>query len=351
MRIPATIKKKMALPPATPVFTGEKKVEETKITAAIYDEKSVEFKELEVGELESVVRSALALNKKLWIDVVGVHDESLIAKICEVLGIHPLAAEDILNTAQRVKIEDYDDHLFLVLKILLYNETLEIDQLSLVLKKNLVATFEEREYWFLDSIRSRLKSGGRMRKLAGDYLSYTILDAVVDSYFEALLKISDEIEVLEDEVVSGDSTLIGKIHSLKREILAFRNAVWPLRDVLSFFTRVEHELIGEEVKVYYRDVYDHAVRLMEVLETQRELLVSLRDLFLSAVSNKLNEIMKVLTMIATIFIPLSFIAGVYGMNFKYMPELEWKYGYPAVLTVMAVIALVMIAFFRRKGWL
>ncbi|ADC66190.1 magnesium and cobalt transport protein CorA [Ferroglobus placidus DSM 10642] len=347
MHISKELEKKIALPPATPVFVGEKKSEEVKITAAIYDEKSAEFEELKVEDLENI----LNYDKKLWIDVTGIHDEEAISKICDILGIHPLAAEDVLNTAQRVKVEDYDDHLFIVLKILLYDDNLEIDQLSVVLKKNLVVTFKEREYQIFDLIRSRLKKGGRIRKFGVDYLAYAIMDAVVDSYFEALLKISSEVEVLEDEVVSGNSALIGKIHGLKREILAFRNAVWPLRDVLSFFTRVEHDLIGEEVKVYYRDVYDHAVRLMEVLETQRELVVGLRELLLSVLSNKLNEIMKVLTMIATIFIPLSFIASVYGMNFKYMPELEWEYGYPTVLIVMAVIALVEVVFFKKKGWI
>jgi magnesium transporter len=347
MQLPKGIRKKVALPPSTPVFTGEKKVERPRIIAAIYDEQTVEIKELDLSELLS-----LKIDRKLWVDVVGLHDEELIRKTCELFSIHPLVTEDILNTAQRVKIEDYGDQIFVVMKIVAFNNSLELDQIGIVIRQNVLLTFRERDYEFVKAIHQRLQKGGRIRRLGVDYLGYAVMDAIVDSYFVELLKIAEKMEMLEDEVfVNPRSELIQEIHGIKRAILAFRNAVWPLRDVLSFFTRVEHELIGDEVKVYYRDCYDHAVRIIEVLETQRELAVSMRDVYLSSISNKLNEIMKVLTMIATIFIPLSFIAGVYGMNFVNMPELEWEYGYYAVLTAMTLIALLMVAFFRRKGWL
>lgn len=347
MKIPRNIRKKVALPPATPVFTGERKVERSKIITAIYDEETIEIKELDLSDILS-----LKTDKKLWVDVVGLHDEEVVRKVCDFFSIHPLVTEDILNTAQRVKIEDYGDHIFVVMKVVAFNDSLEIDQLSIVIKRNILLTFRERDYEFVKAIHQRLQKGGRIRKLGVDYLAYAVMDAVVDSYFVELLKIAEKMEMLEEEVFANPrNELIQEIHEIKRVILAFRNAVWPLRDVLSFFTRVEHELIGDEVKVYYRDCYDHAVRIIEVLETQRELAVSMRDVYLSSVSNKLNEIMKVLTMIATIFIPLSFIAGVYGMNFANMPELEWEYGYYTVLAAMTLIALMMVAFFRRKGWL
>ncbi|MDI3503061.1 MAG: magnesium transporter [Archaeoglobi archaeon] len=347
MQLPKGLRKKVALPPSTPVFTGERKVEKPRIFSAIYDERGVEIKETAPEELRS-----LQNGKKLWVDVAGLHEEEMVREVCEFFAVHPLVTEDILNTAQRVKIEDYGDQLFVVMKVLAFDESLEADQLSIVIKQNVLLTFRERDYDFVRAIHQRLHKGGRIRNLGVDYLAYAVMDAVVDSYFVEMLKIAERMEALEDEVfVNPRSELIQEIHGLKRAILAFRNAVWPLRDVLSFFTRVEHDLISEEVKVYYRDCYDHAVRLIEVLETQRELAVSMRDVYLSSISNKLNEIMKVLTMIATIFIPLSFIAGVYGMNFDNMPELHWEYGYPAVLAAMALIALLEIAFFRRKGWL
>jgi magnesium transporter len=264
--------------------------------------------------------------------------------------------EDIMNTDQRPKTEDYGEYLYIVLKMLSSGKNGEIitEQLSLVLGTNFVLSFQEGvEGDVFNLIRERLRNGkGRIRKMGADYLAYSLLDAVVDNYFVILEKFGDKVELLETELIKDPTQkTVQRIYQLKRELIFLHNAVWPLREVVSALGKRESPLIREATVPYFRDVYDHVIHVIDSVDIYREMISSMLDMYLSSVSNRLNEVMKVLTIIATIFMPLTFIAGVYGMNFRRMPELEWRYGYPAALLVMLGIGVLMLFYFRRKKWL
>jgi magnesium transporter len=264
--------------------------------------------------------------------------------------------EDILNTDQRPKMEDYGEYLYIVLRMLNYNDKsseIESEQISLVLGPNFVFSFQEREGDTFNPIRDRIRnSKGRIRKMGADHLAYTLLDSIIDNYFIILEKLGEKIEFLEEEVITRPTPeTLQTVHHLKREMIFLRKGVWPLREVISGLERGESSLIKESTRIYLRDVYDHTIQTIDTIETYRDMVSGMLDIYLSSISNRLNAVMKVLTIIATIFMPLTFLAGIYGMNFKYMPELEWRWGYPAVWFAVVLISVSMLIYFRKKRWL
>ena len=342
---------KGGLPPGTLVYVGEKKVEEVVITVFDYDSERYEEREVESVEECFPYRDQPTVT---WINIDGIHQVEIMERIGGHFGIHPLVIEDILNTHQRPKIDDLDDYLFVVLKMLDYGEEgVDAEQISIIIGQNFVISFQERRGDVFDPVRERIrKNKGRIRRMGADYLAYSLLDSVVDNYFAILEGIGERIELLEEELVENPSTrTLQEIHDLKKEMIFLRKSVWPLREVVSGLERGESSLIRETTVIYLRDVYDHTIQVIDTVESFRDMVSGMLDIYLSSISNKMNEVMKVLTIIATIFIPLTFIAGIYGMNFGYMPELEWHLGYFAVLSLMAIMALMMVIYFRKKKWL
>ena len=344
--------KKRGLPPGSLVHIGERKAEKTKITVIDYDKEHLEERQIKK------IDDCLPFKEKstaTWINLDGLHDVNILEKFGKSFGLHHLLLEDILNTDQRPKVENYNDYLYIVVRMLEYNKEeskLSSEQVSMVLGPNYVISFQEKEGDVFDSIRDRIRSDkGRIRKMGSDYLLYSLLDNIIDSYFIILENIGEKIELMEDELISSPSeNTLQNIYNLKRNILSFRKSVWPLRELINNLER-EESLIGENITFYLRDLYDHVVHVIDTIETLREMLTGMLDIYLSSISNRMNAVMKVLTIIATIFIPLTFIAGVYGMNFKYMPELEWHWGYPVALLVMFAIFIIMMFYFWRKKWL
>ena len=348
--------KKSGLPPGTLVHIGEEKSDRVRITVIRYNEVEVHEQELAgPGELETLSREQ-GEGGVTWINIEGVHHLETIERMGKYYGIHPLTLEDIVNTEQRPKIEEYPDYLFIVLKGSGCADPKDqpgMHQFSLVLKPGLVISFEEQAGRLFDILKNRIRLGqGRIRKAGSDYLAYCLIDAVVDRYFNVLEKLGEDIELLQEELIRKPTrTTLQEIHRMKREMILFRRSVWPLREAVGSFLRSESPLIQKTTVVYFRDVYDHLIHVIDSIEIYREMLAGMMDLYLSSISNRMNEVMKVLTVIATIFMPLTFIAGVYGMNFKYMPELDWPWGYPAVLLLMASVAVCMLIYFRRKKWM
>ncbi len=345
--------KKAGLPPGTLMHIGEKRTEVMKAVVLDYDEHNCD--EIILTDYDH----CLALRGKptvTWLDIEGVHDIAALERIGHCFGLHPLVMEDILNTDQRPKIEDYGDYLYIVLRMLTNgSETGEVssEQVSLILGENFVLSIQEGAKGdVFDAVRNRIRnSKGQIRKLGADYLAYSLIDAVVDNYFIILEKIGERIELLEETLISdpGPETL-HLIHSLKREMIYLRKSVWPLREVVSGMQRRDSILIRESTGYYLRDVYDHTIQVIDTIETFRDMLSGMLDIYLSSISNRTNAVMKVLTVIATIFMPLTWMAGIYGMNFKHMPELSWHYGYPAVWLAMLAIAAGMVVYFKKKKW-
>ncbi|HYU31430.1 MAG TPA: magnesium/cobalt transporter CorA [Thermoanaerobaculia bacterium] len=295
-----------------------------------------------------------------WINVEGLTDVPLLEFLGQNFGIHVLTLEDILNCGQRPKIEDYGTYHFLVMKSLaLREECLEIEQISFILGKNYVITLQEIPGDSFEAVRQRIRRGkGQIRKAGADYLVYALVDALIDEFFPVLERVGEHVEELEDTVILRPSPeILQRVHEVKRDLLVLRRTAWPERDTISSFSREESHLIREETKIFIRDCYDHMVQVIDMIETYRDLASGLQEAYLSSLSNRMNEIMKVLTIISTIFIPLTFIAGIYGMNFDphtspwNMPELEWYWGYPFSLAMMAIVAIALVLFFRRKRWL
>ena len=345
--------KKAGLPPGTLVFDGERRVERTRITLFDYDGSRLQEKEAERIEECFPLKDEPTVT---WINIDGVHEVENVEKIGGHFGIHPLVQEDIVHIGQRPKMEDFDEYLFIVIKMLFYDdgkEEVTAEQVSLVVGENYVISFQEREGDVFEPVRERLRNGkGRIVKQGADYLAYALLDAIVDSYFAILEKTGDRIESLEEELITnpGPGT-VGIIQRMKREMVFLRKSVWPLREVISGLERDESSIIRESTHVYLRDVYDHTIQVIDTVETLRDMIGGMLDIYLSSVSNRMNEVMKVLTIIATIFIPLTFIAGIYGMNFEHMPELRVPWAYPAVWGVMCAVGILMLIYFRRKRWL
>jgi len=346
------ISSKSGLPPGTPVYTGERAPEETEMNIILYDEEHYEEKP---GAGIDDFREILEKNGNKWINITGLADTSRISEICEISGIHPLTTEDILNTHQRPKIESFDDYIYLVVRVILPEENLGFysEQASIILFKDTVLTFLEYDDSIFEPLKRRLESAkGRIRKSGADYLLYAIIDLVVDEYFEIFGIMGERLEDVEESIIeSPEQDILEEIYSARRDLIWLRRSIWPLRDVVAELSRGEYDLISRNTEIYLRDVHDHIAQITETIETYRDLAAGLLDLYLSGVSNRMNEVMKVLTIIATIFIPLTFIAGLYGMNFNYMPELEHPYAYPAVLIVMLVMAIAMVIYFRKKKWL
>ena len=319
---------KSGLPPGTLVHIGEKIDREIKITVTDYSEALCEEKEIKALK-ECFYHTDPSIIS--WINVEGLHEIEVIQRVGECEGLHPLVLEDILNTDQRPKLEDFGEYLYIVLKMLRKGEDTDIstEQVSLILGVNFVISFQEGiKGDVFDPIRERIRNGkGKLRSMGADYLAYSLMDAIVDNYFLVLEVTEERIELLEEEVmVSPSAETVRKLHKLKRDMIFLRKSVWPLREVLAAMTRRESKLISDQVALYLRDVYDHVIQVIDIIEVSRDILSGMLDIYLSSMSNRLNEVMKFLTVIGTIFMPLTFLVGVYGMNFKYLPDLEWHYG-------------------------
>lgn len=345
---------KSGLPPGTLVHIGEESDKAVQISVIGYGPDGVEESRFE--EIDSYLEQPCAGGDVVWVNVEGVHDIDLVRLLGEKHGFHPLVLEDIVNTVQRPKIEDYGDYLFIVLKML--HPTGEggfsSEQLSIILGPDYLFTFQEAANGdSFDSVRGRIRSGkGKIRSMGADYLAYALIDAIVDGYFTILEDFGERIVDVEEELtLSPDQKAIRQINSLKKEIIFLRKAVWPLREAVSFLERGDSHLLHDVTRLYFRDVYDHTVQVIDTVETYRDLLSGMLDLYLSSISNRTNEVMKFLTVIGTIFMPLTFLVGVYGMNFKHFPELEWQNGYFILWGVMISVALLMVAYFRKKNWL
>jgi magnesium transporter len=346
--------KKAGLPPGTLIHIGDKLTEETRITRLEYDEYQV--LETKISQL-----SQLALPEKQqtisWIQMVGLHDIPALEELGASFGLHPLTLEDILNTDQRPKMEDFGDYIYIVLKTFYNDEdrgnNITSEQISIILGANFVISFQERESDLFKPLMERIKTNkGRLRKSGADYLAYGLIDIIVDHYFGILEELGERIELTEESLIRIPSAeTLQSIQHLKREMLFLRKSVWPLRETISSLERAESPLIHESSGIYFKDIYDHTIQVIDTIETFRDMLSGMLDIYLSSLSNRMNEIMKVLTIIATIFMPLTFLAGVYGMNFKYMPELEWHWGYLMLWAVMIALAIVMLIYFKRKKWL
>jgi magnesium transporter len=300
------------------------------------------------------LRAAVARWPLVWVNVTGLGDEAVLRGTGELFGLHLLALEDVVNVVQRPKFEEYETSLFIIVRIPTFGKRLESEQLSLFVGQRHVLTFQEREGDCFDPVRERLRKGRRRIRNSGpDYLAYALIDAVIDSYFPVAEQVGERLDDLQEKVIAGDAgeETLGEIHLIRNDLLTLRKLVWRHRDTLNQLIRDDSELIQTETKVYLRDCYDHAHQLVDLVENYRETAASLTELYVSAVSNRLNEVMKVLTVIATIFIPLTFISGVYGMNFEHMPELGWEWSYPACLFLMSAVAVGLLLFFRRRGWL
>lgn len=343
---------KIGLPPGTPVYTGDKKEEPVRITVIDYDEDHLEEKVISHGDECFGLRKTSTVS---WINVDGIHDVGIIGAFRDCFGLHPLVVEDIVHTGQRPKIEDYGDYIYIVFSMLTYDEEkkeIKAEQVSVILAEHFVLSFQERPGDIFDLIRERIRNAkGRVRKMGPDYLAYSLVDAVVDHYFVILEKTGERIEELEESLTkNAEPETMQEIHRLKREMLFLRKSVWPLRESIGGLEKSESPLIERATLKYLRDVYDHTIQIIDTVETFRDMLSGMHDIYLTSISNRMNEIMKVLTIIATIFIPLTFIAGIYGMNFKFMPELDWRWGYFAVWLVIIVLAVIMMIFFKRRKW-
>lgn len=345
--------KKIGLPPGTPLFVGRKKVDKIQINILDYDEENYEEKVVETVEQCIPFKTKRTVT---WINLDGLHDVSILKRFGEYFDLHPLLIEDIMNTDQRPKTDDYDKYLYVVLKMLQYSKDVNgviIEQVSLVLGENFVISFQEKPEDLFDPIRERIRSKkGRIRSSGADFLYYSLIDVIVDNYFLILEHLSEKIEFLEEEVVSNPTIeTLHAIHSLKTNLIFIRKAIWPLRELISRLERSESRLFQAETLKYIRDVYDHSIQIIDTVESLRDINSGILDIYLSSISNKMNEVMKVLTIIATIVIPMTVISGIYGMNFVIMPELQWPLGYPMALFMMLLVAVIMISYFKKKGWL
>jgi magnesium transporter len=344
---------KSGLPPGTLVHIGETTGRPVTIHVMDYDGEGCRETELQSVSQCIPYRDRSTVT---WINLDSVQQADVIQQMGECFGLHPLVMEDILNTSQRPKLEVYGDYLFVVMKMLHCNDRSEVraEQISLILGPSHVLSFQEGIAGdVFDPVRQRLRVGkGRIRAAGADYLLYSLVDAIVDNYFVVLEHLGEEIEALEDEVVSRPTPhTVRRIHGMKRRMIFLRRVVWPLREVLAALQRGESDLIQDATQVYLRDVYDHTIQAMDSIDTYRDMLSGILDVYLSSLSNRMNEVMKFLTIIGTIFIPLTFIVGLYGMNFRYIPGLQSHGGFYAVVVFMVAIAGGMLVYFKRKRWL
>jgi magnesium transporter len=346
-------KNKIGQIPGSVIYTGKRSEQKLFIEAFDFDKENCVEKELKTAEESIDFRHT---NTITWINLNGLNHVNEIEKLGKYYDLHPLVLEDIVNIKQRPKIDEYDDYIFVVLKMLYYddNEKIVSEQVSFILGKNYVLSFQESDGDVFDDVRDRIRQGkGRVRTMQSDYLLYVLIDAIVDHYFSVIETLGDKIEDFETAIFSGNANdeVSKDIQDLKREILRVRRAIFPLREVINRIEKNESPLIHKKTITYFRDVYDHLIQVSENIDIYREMIWSLMDMYMTTISNKMNEVMKVLTIMASIFIPLTFIAGVYGMNFNYMPELQFKYGYFVIWVIMIVTFLGMLYYFKRKKWL
>ncbi|TFF99114.1 MAG: magnesium/cobalt transporter CorA [Promethearchaeota archaeon] len=345
--------KKVGLPPGTLLFTGEKKVEIEKIKVIDFNEK-----QLEVNEYKEVKRDLFNKDEGMvrWINLDGLSRVDLVENIGKQFDIHPLILEDIMNPVQRPKIEDLNNYFFIVLNMLYLDEETELiqsEQISLILGSTYVITFREQESKIFDSIIKRIEtSRGRIRAEKSDYLGYAILDVILDNYFVIQEKIGEKIDLIEEELLENPSSeLLGKIHHIEREVITLRRIIRPLREVINSFQREDNPIIHDTTRLYLRDLYDHIIQIIDTFENFRDIITTLHESYLSRINQRMNEIINLLTIISSIFIPLSFLAGFYGMNFIYMPEVRHPMGYPIIIMVMISIAVLMLLYFKKKKWI
>ena len=344
--------KKIGQVPGTLIYTGDKA---NNLTIEVFDYNIDRIEEKDLIKIEDAF-AYKSTDSITWININGLNHINEIDKIGKHYNLHPLILEDIVNTGQRPKIDEYDNYIFVVLKMLYYNsdENIVSEQVSFILGENYVLSFQEAEGDVFDSVRERLRfSKGRIRGLGSDYLLYTLIDAVTDHYYFIIETMGNKIEDLEDNLFNGQSKneISQQIQDLKREVLKVRRAIFPLREIINRIEKTDNKLILDKTLHYFRDIYDHIIQISENIDIYREMIWGLMDMYMTSISNKMNEVMKVLTIIATIFIPLTFIAGIYGMNFDNIPELHYKYSYFILWAVMIVLFIGMLAYFKRKKWL
>jgi magnesium transporter len=344
--------KKVGQPPGTLTVNGELKDGPVRITVIDYD--TAYYQEKQVSEIEECFpfRDTETVT---WINVDGLTNTAVIEDLGKCYHIHPLILEGILNTDQRPKMEDLEGYIYLNLKMLQWpdrNTSVKIEHVSIIIGPNYLLSFQEDVGDVFDPVRERIRKEGRIRKFGPDYLAYSLIDDIVDNYFVVMEHLESQVEGLEEELVSTPSReSLVKIDRLKKDMIYLRKSVWPLREVITGLERSESPLIRESTTIYLRDVYDHTIQVIDTLETFRDMVSGMIDIYLSGLSYKMNEIMKVLTLIATIFIPLTFIVGLYGMNFRNMPEIQWQYGYYLVWGIMIGVVVIMLTYFRRKRWI
>ncbi len=345
--------KTAGLPPGSLVHLGDHREHTVNIYALDYNlEVCREFDQVKLDQLAQFTDKSTVT----WINVDGVHDIDTVEVLGRQFKLHPLVLEDIVNTHHRPKVEEFDNSLFFTFKMLSINaeeQEIESEQVSIILAQGYVISFQEIPGDVFDPVRNRIKAGkGRIRKRGSDYLVYALVDTVVDSYFAVIDRLEYWITDLETRVEkTPTSELFSEIQDRKNQLIALRQAIIPLKDAVGYLVKGESDLIDERIHRYLNDVYDHIIHISDAIELQREILGGIRETYNTGISNQLNQVMKVLTIIATIFIPLTFIAGIYGMNFQFMPELAWKWAYPAIWGIMLALAFGMLVFFRRKKWL
>ncbi len=346
-------KSKIGMSPGSLIYTGERTTEPVKISVMDYTPDRVdEFSDASLDH----IRACLAHDSITWINVSGIHDMEIVEKIGKIFDLHPLVLEDLVNPRHRAKMDAYDNYLFLVLKMVFQEpdqKALQYEHVCLVVGPDFLISFQEREGDVFGPVRDRLRMAkGRIRKSGADYLGYALMDMIVDQYYGILEQMGEEIDIIQEEALENPSAeTFSAIHSTRHQLVLLRKTIWPMRELVAGLLRGESALIREGVMVYLRDVYDHVIQVIDTVETFRDLLAGTLDTYMSSVSNKMNEVMKVLTIMATMFIPLTFLAGIYGMNFTYMPELDWRYAYPVFWGVVLVVFLAMFGWFKKKKWL
>lgn len=346
--------KKAGMPPGSLVHIGEKK--QTRIRISVMDYDGDRFAE----QIPDDVKTVFSLRDEpttSWINIDGLHDMGVVENLGHHFLVHPLTLEDTVNTAQRPKIEEFDDYFYIVLKMLRFDEAagrVHAEQVSLVLGNHFLISFQEAEGDVFDAVRERIRKGrGRIRRGGSDYLAYALIDCIVDHYFIVLEQLGERIEALEMQLYdeAGDPDPLHAIFRLKQEMIYLRKQIWPLRETLGHFHKSENPLVQDKNRVFFSDVYDHLLQAIEVADSFRDVLAGLQDLYISMTGQRMNEVMKVLTIIATIFIPITFVAGIYGMNFEVIPELKWRWGYFAVWGLFGAITAGMLVYFKRRKWL
>ena len=342
--------RKVGLPPGSAIYSGKHQGKTSSLDILSYStEEIVEKKNAKIEDIQQ-----LPTDRTHWINVTGVHNVELVKSICEQFDVHPLIMEDILNTDQRPKLDVHENHIYVVLKMVEYlvdSGEIKMEQVSFVIGKNFVLSFQEVIGDTFNSVRDRINSKGRICGRGAEYLIYALMDTVVDNYYVALEKIGDDMELMEgDLMLNPDNESVQDLYALKREMLALRRAIWPLREVIAQMEREDSRLVTKVTKLYYRDLYDHMIQVIDTIETYRDLLSGMVDLYQSTISNRMNSVMKVLTIISTVFIPITFLTGVYGMNFEYMPGVAYRNGFWVLAGVVLLCSVAMLAYFKKQGW-